>query len=384
MPLRKNNFNPKPKPMTQPISNLKLEGQILDRRGFLKTAGLGAMALSFPLTNLPDFLKDVPMGIVVHSYGIRWNSKVESNQYPGFQNALDLMNHCHQIGAGGVQVGVNNWSSDFAKQVRDLREKLGLYLEGSIGLPKTQTDVNDFEKEVLKAKEAGATILRTVCLGGRRYENFKTEAEWLTFKANSLASIKLAEPIVRKHQMKLAIENHKDWKALELAEIIKNLSSEWVGVTLDFGNNYSLLEDSAHVISTLAPYAFSTHIKDMGVKEYEKGFLLSEVPLGTGIVDLKSGVDLCRKYNPNIRFSLEMITRDPLQIPCLEDDYWATFENPSPLDLAKILRIVKTKEFSGELPSISNLNPEQRLAFEEKNNLDCLAYSSGQLRMNRN
>ncbi|MDI1322227.1 MAG: TIM barrel protein [Algoriphagus sp.] len=365
--------------MKKPISNSQNDRLSIDRRSFLKTAGLGAMAMSFPFPELPDYLKGVPMGIVVHSYGARWNSKVESKNYPGFQNALDLINHCHSIGAGGVQVGVNNWTSDFAKQVRDTREKLGLYLEGSIGMPKTEADVSNFEKEVLAAKEAGATVLRTVCLSGRRYENFKTEAEWLTFKTNSLNSIRLAEPIVRKHKMKLAVENHKDWKAQELADIIKNLSSEWVGVTLDFGNNYSLLEESSHVISTLAPYAFSTHIKDMGVKEYEKGFLLSEVPLGTGIVDLKTGVDLCRKYNPDITFSLEMITRDPLQIPCLEDGYWATFENASPLDLAKILRVVKAKEFSGELPSVSKLDPEKKLAFEEENNLACLAYGKEKL-----
>ncbi len=367
--------------MNQPISHSQNDRVPLDRRSFLKNAGLGAMALSFTFPVLPHYFKGIPMGIVVHSYGARWNSKVESENYPGFQNALDLINHCYSIGAGGIQVGVNNWSSDFAKQVRNTREKLGLYLEGSIGMPKTESDVAVFEKEVLAAKEAGATVLRTVCLSGRRYENFKTASEWRTFKSNSLNAIRLAEPIVRKHKMKLAIENHKDWKAQELADIIKNLSSEWVGVTLDFGNNYSLLEESDHVIRTLAPYAYSTHIKDMGVKEYEKGFLLSEVPLGAGIVDLKSGVDLCRKHNPDITFSLEMITRDPLQIPCLEDSYWATFEKSSPLDLAKILRVVKEKEFTGELPSISKLDPEQRLAFEEKNNLACLAFGKGKLEL---
>lgn len=367
--------------MKNPVSSFQNDRLLLDRRSFLKTAGLGAMALSFPFPVLPDYLKGIPMGIVVHSYGARWNSKVESKTYPRFQNALDLINHCHSIGAGGVQVGVSNWTSDFAKQVRDTREKLGLYLEGSIGMPKTEGDVSNFEKEVLAAKEAGATILRTVCLSGRRYENFKTEGEWQIFKTNSLNSIRLAEPIVRKHKMKLAVENHKDWKAQELADIIKNLSSEWVGVTLDFGNNFSLLEESDHVISTLAPYAFSTHIKDLGVKEYEKGFLLSEVPLGTGIVDLKSGVDLCKKYNPSITFSLEMITRDPLHIPCLEDSYWATFENARPQDLAKILKLVKAKEFPGELPSVSELDPEQKLAFEETNNLACLAFSKEKLGM---
>lgn len=349
------------------------------RRDFLKKSALAAATLAWPFSALPESLKGVPMGVVVHSYGMRWGSKVESAKYPGFTNALDLMRHCHSIGAGGIQTMVGGWAEDFAKKVRDEREKLGMYLEGSIGLPKDSADLDRFEKEVRLAKEAGATVLRTVCLSGRRYENFKTEAEWSTFKENSLKSIQLAEPILRKYQVKLAIENHKDWKASELVQIIQNLSSEWVGVTLDFGNNVSLLEEPMDVIRTLAPFAFSTHVKDMGVKVYEKGFLLSEVELGKGIVDLKEAVALCQKHNPKVTFSLEMITRNPLEIPCLEDSYWTTFENPSAQDLAKILRLVRDRSFSGELPSVKNLNPEERLAFEEENVVRCLNYSKSKL-----
>ena len=349
------------------------------RRDFLKKSALVTAALAWPFSALPESLRGVPMGVVVHSYGMRWGSKVESTTYPAFANAVDLMRHCHSIGAGGIQTTVGGWAEDFAKQVREEREKLGMYLEGSIGLPKDSADLSRFEKEVRLAKEAGATVLRTVCLSGRRYENFKTETEWATFKENSLKSIQLAEPIVRKHQVRLAVENHKDWKAAELAQLIQNLSSEWVGVTLDFGNNVSLLEEPMEVIRTLAPFAFSTHVKDMGVKAYEKGFLLSEVELGKGIVDLKTAVELCKKHNPQVTFSLEMITRDPLEIPCLEDSYWVTFEDEKAKDLAKILRMVRDQSFSGDLPSVKNLDPEQRFAFEEENVVKCLSYSRKEL-----
>lgn len=346
-----------------------------DRRSFLKTSGLGLAALAFPFPLLPDYLKDVPMGIVVHSYGARWHSKVESSSYPGFQDALDLMAHCHQIGAGGIQVGVNGWAVDFAKKVRDQRENMGMYLEGSIGLPKSSAEVAAFETEVKAAKEAGATILRTVCLSGRRYENFHSAQEFQDFKTQALQSIHLAIPIVEKYKMKLAVENHKDWKAAELAAIIRDIDCEWLGVTLDFGNNVSLLEDPMEVIRTLAPLAFSTHIKDMGVKKYTDGFLLSEVPLGQGIVDVKEGVKLCRKYNPAITFSLEMITRDPLKIPCMTEGYWATFEEIKGENFEKTMAMVEKHEFKSDLPSTSNLDPEGRLAFEESNVLDCLKYS---------
>ena len=107
------------------------------RREFLIKSGLATAAMSFPFSVLPQSLKGVPMGVVVHSYGNRYGSKVESTKYPGFQNALDFMWHCHSIGAGGIQTLVGGWSEDFARKVRGEREKLGMYLEGSIGLPQS-------------------------------------------------------------------------------------------------------------------------------------------------------------------------------------------------------------------------------------------------------
>ncbi len=361
-----------------PMKN-KFANSNLGRREFLQKASLGTLAMSFPFPEIPENLAGIPMGVVVHSYGARWNSKAGSSTYPAFENAIDLIAHCEKIGAGGVQVGVNGWASDFAKQVRDVREKSGLYLEGSISLPKSADQVSNFEKEVLAAKEAGAEVLRTVCLNGRRYENFRQEKEFLDFKTGALLALALAEPIVRKHQMKLAVENHKDWKAEELAEIIKNLGSEWVGVTVDFGNNVALLEDPMKVIATLAPMAFSTHVKDMGIKPYNFGFLLSEVPLGQGIVDLKAGVELCKKYNPSINFSLEMITRDPLEIPVQVEGYWSTFPEFSREEQIKVFEDLKKVESKRNLPKVSGLSEEERLAFEEKNVVSCLYYSQRKL-----
>jgi 3-oxoisoapionate decarboxylase len=348
-------------------------GVSMDRRGFMQKASIGAMALSFPL--IPDFLKDARMGVVVHSYAKRWNSKVESKKYPGFANALDLIQHCHSIGAGGVQVVVKDWTADFAKKVRERREKLGLYLEGSIGLPKTREDVPAFEADIKSAREAGATVVRTVCMGGRRYESYHTLAAFEEFRKNALTSLQLAEPVLRKHKVKLGVENHKDWRAQELVAILQQLNSEWIGVTLDFGNNIALMEDPVEVAQTLSPYVFSAHIKDMAVEEYADGILLSEVPLGKGMLDLPKIVSLCRRHNPAVTFNLEMITRDPLMVPWLTNEYWATFEGVSGAELAKTLRLVRQYKHPASLPKVSHLSTEEQLSKEEENVLASFAYS---------
>lgn len=354
----------------------------IDRRKFLQQASAGAML--FSMTNIPSMnLNKTAMGVVIHSYGSRWNSKVESRKYPGFRDAIEMMEHCHSIGAGGVQVMVRDWDKAFAERVNKTREKLGMYLEGSIWLPKTATELEAFDRDVASAKAAGANVIRTVCLNGRRYETFHTGQEFEAFRKNSIASLQLAEPVVRKHQVKLAVENHKDWRASELIDILKQVDSEWLGVTLDFGNSISLLEDPMEVVRTLAPRAFSTHVKDMGVREYEDGFLLSEVPLGQGVLDLPGIVDICRKHNPDITFNLEMITRDPLKIPCLQDEYWEVFEGVGGRELARTLRLVREKKFKSELPTVSQLSGEDRLAVEEQNILESFRYSTTQLDLAR-
>jgi sugar phosphate isomerase/epimerase len=348
----------------------------MDRRKFLcDTTAIGVGTMTLPFLKVPDVFKAVTMGVVVHSYASRWQSKVKSQKYPGFSNAVDLMEHCHKIGAGGVQVVVRDWTTDFVKKVRDKREKLGLYLEGSIAVPGKADDVPKFEQEVINSKEAGAQILRTVTSSGRRYEIFHSPEDVHEFKRNALASLKLAEPVLRKHKMKLAVENHKDWRADELVSALQQLKSEWIGVTLDFGNSISLIEDPMQVVEALVPFVFSTHVKDMGVEEYTDGFLLSEVPLGKGFLNLPKIVALCRQNNPAVAFNLEMITRDPLEIPCLKNEYWTAFNGVSGNDLARTLRMVKQNRYKSALPRVSQLSPEDRLAVEEENILECLIYS---------
>jgi hypothetical protein len=162
----------------------------MDRRDFLKTTSRAAASL--PFLHLPHLADARKMGIVVHSYAHRWNSKSQSKNYPAFNNAIDLLEHCHEIGAGGIQVMVRDWGQDFAKKMRDRREQLGMYLEGSISLPKTKADVAAFERDVIAAREAGADIARTVCLSGRRYETFQSLEAFEDFRTRSLASPNLS------------------------------------------------------------------------------------------------------------------------------------------------------------------------------------------------
>jgi 3-oxoisoapionate decarboxylase len=350
----------------------------ISRRQFFATAAAALATTSMASTPLMAHAPTParhPMGVAQATFAIRWKSETHSVAYPGFQSALDVLDHCVRLGAGGAQVGVGDWPADFAGRVRVRRERLGLYLEGQIRLPREAGEVDRFDRDVAAAKEAGATLLRTACLGGRRYEDFESLADFEAFKRNAWQSLEWAETVLRRHRARLAVENHKDWRIDEMITLMEHLGSEWIGVTLDLGNNISLLEDPMEVVERLAPYTTTVHIKDMAVKPYEEGFLLSEVPLGDGVLDLPAMVAICERHNPAATFNLEMITRDPLQVPVLTDAYWATFDRVHGRELARSLRFVASHPPAQALPAVTGKNPEERLAFEEENNVRSFAYA---------
>lgn len=140
-----------------------------------------------------------------------------------------------------------------------------------------------------------------------------------------------------------------------------------MGVCLDTGNSMALLEEPQAVVEAYAPWTMTTHLKDMGVQEYDDGFLLSEVPLGKGVLDIPKVVATIQKARPGVRLNLEMITRDPLRIPCLTSGYWATMPDIRASELADALARVRKQRFPGALPAVTNLSHAEQLQVEADN-----------------
>jgi 3-oxoisoapionate decarboxylase len=340
------------------------------RRNFLKTVAAGA---SIPFAAGSHAFNAEPsprtsMGIVQYSF----------SSSPHSRSAYDFLEYCSTLGAGGIQIGLDSLEPDVLDKLRRRTAELGMYFEAIVSLPEGDT-LGDFERHVAAAQQAGAVCLRSACLNGRRYESFSSLDEWKNFVTESHRKIAQAVPILEKHRMPLGLENHKDWTADEMVALLERHASEWLGVCLDMGNNISLLDDPREVVEKLAPFAVTTHVKDMAVKDYPEGFLLSEVPLGQGISDLSWMVDRIHKARPGARLNLEMITRDPLKVPCLTDKYWVTFPERNGRYLARTLTLVRDHPPREPLPHISGLEEAARRRQEEDNVKLCLAFAGEKL-----
>jgi sugar phosphate isomerase/epimerase len=317
------------------------------RRTFL--AASAALAAAVP--NVKSKL-----GVAATSYLGYWRPK----------DTLEFFERCRYLGAAGIQARLSSLEPDYLNQLERRVKDAGMYLEVMADL----RDPQQFEANVQAAKRIGALCVRAACLSGRRYETFDSPVNWNAFVENSRRMVGAAVAICDRHKFPLALENHKDWTAEEMVQLLKSYSSPYFGVCLDTGNNVALLDDPYDLVERLAPYAVTTHIKDMGVAEYADGFLLSEVRIGEGMLDMPRIVRLIQAARPSVKLTLEMITRDPLKVPIATDRYWATFPERKSAVLDRTIAMVRQN--AAKLPLFSPLPADEQLRVENDNVAYCL------------
>ena len=317
------------------------------------------------------------LGIVTYTFLLHQKASKGTKKGLDYNEPLGYLEACQRAGAGGMQFPFGERSADDCAKFRRLAERSAMRVEAIVTLPRDQTELPRFEKQVLCATQSGATVARTTMLPGRRYEEFKTRAAFETACAQGLRSLQLAEPVAARHRLRLAVENHKDHLVAEKLEVLRRISSEYVGLCVDVLNNFALCEDLVETVRAFAPWALTVHFKDEALQECEEGFWLMDVALGEGFLPLKQFVQVLRRAKPNLPFNLEVITRDPIKVPVRKDPYWATFPGRPRIDAAPMLRLAKEKGKS--LPLVSSLSPERQLSLEQSNIEKSIAYARDEL-----
>jgi len=314
------------------------------------------------------------LGVCTFSCHRAWSALRDKSAVVPFTDGPTFYDYVRRLGTDGAQTGSSTLDEAAATRLRLHVEATGGYYEGDLRLPTKDGELDKFESDIRLTRLAGATVARAVLSGSRRYETWKTLDAFKAFRAESSLRLARVEPILKKHRLKLAVENHKDLTGGELAGLLREFNSEWLGVNVDTGNNLALLEDPYETVEALAPFTLSVHLKDMAIQPHARGFLLSEVNCGQGFLDLPRIAATLRKANPRVCFNLEMATRDPLLVPCLDDGYFATFPDRRATHLAAAMDRVQTHPLKQPPPTIAGLPMTQQLADEEANNRVCLEW----------
>jgi len=346
------------------------------RRDAMKifAGALGAAAWVQPASLPGGDARQGRLGLVVYCLGLQQRLQKQQDPKADLFEPLRFLECCRGLGAGGIQLALGARGEDQLRPLRRKAEQYGMFVEAIVSPPRDQADADRFAAELRTAAGAGAHVARTVVFPGRRYEQFNSATQFREAAQRAKRSLELAAPLAARHRVRLAVENHKDHRVGERVELLKQISSEWIGTCVDTGNNIALLEDPAETVEALAPWAASVHLKDHAVAECEDGFLLADVPLGQGFLDLKKMVEMLRRARPGIPFTLELITRDPLKVPCLTEKYWATLAEAPGRDLARTLRMVRAHA-RRDLPQVGHLALERQVEIERANVAASLAYA---------
>jgi 3-oxoisoapionate decarboxylase len=288
---------------------------------------------------------------------------------------------CQSFGADGCQMDTTQLTSTDDAYLAGVRRRIherGLFLELSVS-GKVLESAPRFAEIAALAQKLGAARLRVALLHGRRYEDFRTKEQWEEFAGHWRRTLPKAKPWLEDARLPVGIENHKDFRIHELVELIRSVDTPYLGACVDFGNNVAFLEDPLELAEALAPYAVTTHLKDMAVRPYEHGFELSEVPLGQGFLPLARMVEVLRQRQANLPLCLEMITRDPLRVPYLHDEYWTTFGGRDDRRIERFRAEVLSKAWTEPLPRISGLPIDGMIAAEDDNVRRCAAFAREKL-----
>jgi sugar phosphate isomerase/epimerase len=144
-------------------------------------------------------------------------------------------------------------------------------------------EYNQMVASIPRAKMIGADVMRVVGSSLMfRHEPHGPQIDAL------VKMFKEAVKVAEDHGVKMAVENHIDFTADEILQLLERVDSEYLGLNFDTGNFLRLLDDPIKGMEKLAPYTLATHVKDLWPDKNASPtdwFFFAGVPVGKGLID---------------------------------------------------------------------------------------------------
>ena len=233
------------------------------------------------------------VGVDSYSYhrlfGEIYPNQVDPGKRWKFEQSID---EAIRVGAEGVSLEtcfMPDFDADYLARLKDKLDANGLERMVGWGHPdgleggKKPEAAKEIEQHFTTMKAVGATVMRIV--GSSLM--FRNEPHGPQIEQIS----KILKETVKKAEdagIRLAIENHIDFTADEILEILSNVGSRYLGVNFDCGNTLRVFEDPVEAAKKLAKYTYATHIKDIepATGSPNDWTFWASAPAGKGIIDI--------------------------------------------------------------------------------------------------
>ena len=278
------------------------------------------------------------------------------NDIPEEDRPFHLIRRSAELGCRCVDFNV-----DFDKSPEGLRKLQECSLENDVEIelrtpgsfwalsgPNAKEAIKDLKKQIDIMDALGATVMHGayghLTIPYSRYRNGGREVKKdLEFMAGNL---KIAGEILQDRGKVLGLENHCDYTAKEHALLYEMIDSPVIGSALDTANGYSVYFDPDEENRILAPWAFTTHIKDMKMKQ--ETVMTERMPFYPVGVAVGEG-------NINIPAVLEALARKAKIKEGLHIIIECGWEENSKEDLEKMpANLIKRKMFEDSLKWLQN------------------------------
>ena len=164
----------------------------------------------------------------------------------------------------------------------------------------------ELKKLIFISKKLNAKFIRLKCSNILSCERYRYKKNW-SIKINSIIKkINQIKPLLKKHKIKLAIENHQDLDSNDLIKIIKSVGRNYVGINFDIGNAYATCEIPGNFFSKTKKYILNIHLKDYIILPNKIGYELHRCPIMDGNSNILEILKLVKKSKLNVPISLEL------------------------------------------------------------------------------
>jgi sugar phosphate isomerase/epimerase len=211
----------------------------------------------------------------------------------------DFLDRVVELGADGVSLEscfLPERSAGYLSELCGRLDELELERVYAWGHPnglrggKSPEAYEDMIRSIGQARAVKAGVMRVVGNNGRyRFDEHEKQIDRLS--ALFVQAVKEAEA----QGIRMAIENHQDFTLEELAVLLDNVDSPYLGLTFDTGNCLRILDDPIQGLERLSSRVFATHIKDIRLQKgmpADRWQFFACVPAGEGVVDLDRIVDI--------------------------------------------------------------------------------------------
>ena len=272
------------------------------------------------------------------AYSLRFSTGMWVKGVKRRMDVWDLIDVAKRVNADGIMFNpafIPRPQEESLRKLAKESEESNLYIE----LETYGTDPKSLKRIIDYSEVLGAEVMRTF-IGGvttRHEVGLEGWKRMLRAAANNLREV---STYAKSKGVKIAVENHGDLRAGELLELLRAVSSEWVGVCFDTGNQIFLLEDPIDSAEALAPYVFTTHIKEYRVLHCPGGILVEGCRLFEGDIPNKEIVTILRKHSPmgrDLHLNLE-VALERKAIPFLDPKFIKNLGEVSVSQLLKALR----------------------------------------------